>query len=235
MAGDWIKFRKSLIKDGRVRIVSRSCHAPVTHVVGALVTLWSLADEYAEENGCLYGYTSDDINAEVGIESFCESLPDCWIDLSGEWVKLPEYQQHNGDTAKKRAQDQERQKRHRSVTKTSRNERDKSVTREEKNREDIKKNNKKKNATAFPDNFQPNENNNAFATKNNRDITDALERFRDNAHAKGLTYVDWHSAFGTWLRNAVKWSQSEKSAGSEQHLTASDLSRVALEDLPRAL
>jgi hypothetical protein len=136
MAGDWIKFRKTLLKDGRVRIVSRTCHASTVTVVGALVTLWCLADDHADENGELHGYTKDDINTEVGLEGFCESLPDDWIDINGEWVKLPDYQEHNGATAKKRAQDQQRQKRHRTVTDVSRTDRDKNATREEKRREE---------------------------------------------------------------------------------------------------
>lgn len=140
MAGDWIKIRHSLIRDGRVRIVSRSCHASVTSVLGGLVTLWCLADEHADENGNLFGYTTGDINTEIGIENFCESLPLCWIDISGEFVKLPDYQEHNGTTGKRRAQDLKRQQTHR---KMSQSQRDKNVTREEKRREDIKESKKK--------------------------------------------------------------------------------------------
>jgi hypothetical protein len=130
MSESWIKVRTVLPSDGRLRIASRKCHASTVTVFGALVTLWCLADAHADENGVVVGYTNDDINDLVGIENFCESLPEQWIDLAGEFVKLPNYQEHNGSTGKSRAQAAKRQQ-------VSRSNRDNSVTREEKRREEI--------------------------------------------------------------------------------------------------
>lgn len=138
MASDWIKVRTVLPTDGRLRIVSRTCHVLPVTAFGALVTLWCLADAHADESGTLVGYTCDDIDGLVGVPGFCKSLPDDWLDASGEYVKLPEYQEHNGTTGKSRAQATKRQKRHRDVTNESRSERDTSVTREEKRREEKK-------------------------------------------------------------------------------------------------
>lgn len=137
-ATDWIKVRTVLPTDGRLRIASRKCHALPVTVFGAIVTLWCLADSHANENGELIGYTIEDIDAYVGVPGFCAALPSDWIDTSGDFVKLPDYQEHNGTTAKTRAQDSKRQKRHREVTVASRSDRDKKRTREEKRREDIK-------------------------------------------------------------------------------------------------
>ena len=91
MAGEWIKFRKSLVRDGRVRIMSRKCHAKTVTVIGALVTLWTLADEYADEDGVLFGYTADDLDAEVDVEGFAAALPAEWLDVTGEFLKLANY------------------------------------------------------------------------------------------------------------------------------------------------
>lgn len=137
-ANDWIKVRTVLPTDGRLRIVSRKCHASTVTVFGALVTLWCLADSHADENGTLTGYTCDDIDDHVQVPGFCSSLPSDWIDASGEFVKLPNYQEHNGTTGKSRALANKRQKKHRDVTEVSRSERDTSVTREEKKREEKK-------------------------------------------------------------------------------------------------
>lgn len=104
----WIKFRTSLIRDGRVTLASRKCGVSRSAIIGALVTLWSLADEQCDEHGSMFGWSAEDLDREIGIENFCKSLPPCWIDLSGEFVKLPEYQEHNGSTAKKRALNQKR-------------------------------------------------------------------------------------------------------------------------------
>ena len=125
MAGDWIKFRTSLISDGRVRVSAKKMglkgnavgNAASVTVIGGLVTLWSLADEHADEHGVLYGYDPEDINNLVGIPNFCESLHSDWIDISGDWVKLPEYQEHNGQTAKKRAQTAKRVANHKANVK----------------------------------------------------------------------------------------------------------------------
>lgn len=110
---NWIKVRKSLLKDGRVRIVAAKCNASTVTVLGALVTLWALGDDYADADGMLLGWTAADMDREVGLPGFCESLPADWIDLGGEWLQLPAYQQHNGTTAKSRAQTQRRVAAHR--------------------------------------------------------------------------------------------------------------------------
>ena len=144
MAGDWIKIRKTLFNDGRVRILSAKCPQSVQHCVGALVQLWSLADDCADENGVLLGYTKQVIDELVCTPGFCDALHEDWIDLSGEWVKLPDYQQHNGATAKRRAQDAQRKKFKRSgqkpypqnVRKKSASGEDVLRTREEKRREE---------------------------------------------------------------------------------------------------
>jgi len=85
--------------------------------VGALATLWCLADQHATPDGMLFGYLPEDIDRMIGLPGFCKSLPADWIDLTGEWVKLPEYQAHNGTTAKSRAVDQKRKAASRSVSK----------------------------------------------------------------------------------------------------------------------
>lgn len=106
----WIKFRTNLIDDGRVTLALRRCSVSRSAIVGALVTLWALADSQADDDGVLFGWSAEDIDRKVEIENFCRSLPPCWIDLSGEFVKLPCYQEHNGSTAKVRAQAQKRNK-----------------------------------------------------------------------------------------------------------------------------
>lgn len=144
MAGEWIKFRTSLIKDGRVRISAKAMglksNAGSVTVIGALVTLWCLADQQADEDGVLYGYEVEDIDELVGINSFCESLHSDWIDITGEWVKLPDFQEHNGQSAKKRAQTARRAAKHRknvkSVTGVTQEALSSALPREEKNRKE---------------------------------------------------------------------------------------------------
>lgn len=42
---------------------------------------------------------------------------------------------------------------------------------------------------------------------NNLDLNFQARKFRNNAEAKDLRYVDWDRAFDNWLENAVKWAQ----------------------------
>ena len=113
MAGDWIKFRKKLIRDGRVLKIARKCNAARVTAIGALVTLWCLGDEYCEENGALLGYTKADLDAEIGVPGFVDALPPDWFCMDGDTPQLPMYQQHNGETAKQRAMTANRVLRHR--------------------------------------------------------------------------------------------------------------------------
>lgn len=110
MAGDWIKFRKSLRTDGRVRKMSATLRTSVCEVLGALSVFWSLADENADENGELSGWSIEEMDKEIGIIGFCAALPECWIDLGCEWVKCPDFLEHNGSTAKRRAEDSKRKR-----------------------------------------------------------------------------------------------------------------------------
>lgn len=109
----WIKVRTKLKDDGRLLIVARKCNAESVTAFGALVTLWAYADDHADEHGVLFGWTPEDVDKRCGLPGFAEALPKEWIDLTGEWVKLPEYQEHNGSTAKSRAQTRKRVQRHR--------------------------------------------------------------------------------------------------------------------------
>jgi hypothetical protein len=139
----YIVVRKKLSRDGRVLKLSRVCHEKRVTVLGALVELWILADEYAEEDGHMPGYSPDDIDAFVQIEGFCKSLPEEWCEIREDQVYLPNYQQFNGTTAKTRIENASRQRHARDKllsqktcdrsSETSRETRDP----EEKRREDI--------------------------------------------------------------------------------------------------
>jgi hypothetical protein len=201
MASDWIKVRTCLPSDGRLKIVSRRCHASTVTVFGALVTVWCLADAHANENGELVGYSKDDIDALVGVENFCDSLPADWLDASGEWVKLPDYQEHNGQSAKTRAQATKRQK-------ASRSNRDTSVTREEKRREEknsdsapAERSKKRVAKSTIPADFGISDRVRQWAReKGFGNLDQHLDSFKRKAAAKGYEYVDWDAAFMEAIR-----------------------------------
>lgn len=101
-------MRTALETDGRVRIMSGHLSATCPHVLGQLFRFWCLGDKHATEDGVLYGWTAEGIDEYLNQPGFCRSMPADWIDLSGPWVKLPDYQEHNGTTAKRRASEAKR-------------------------------------------------------------------------------------------------------------------------------
>jgi hypothetical protein len=72
--------------------------------------MWSLADDFAEDDGSMPGYTREDIDAHVGIPGFCDALPEDWFREDQYGIYLPEYQEHNGTTGKVRALESKRKR-----------------------------------------------------------------------------------------------------------------------------
>jgi hypothetical protein len=95
--------------------------------------LWSVADAHTED-GFLAGYTRELIDGETDLPGFtaaCESIG--WLEVSPQGVTVPRFTEHNGKSAKRRAQESARKK---SVRKVSASHADKKRTREEKRREE---------------------------------------------------------------------------------------------------
>jgi len=202
---NWIKFRTSLIRDGRVKLASRNSNAKCVTVIGGLVTLWSLADEHADDEGLLLGWSVADVNSYLEIENFCESLPEDWIDLSGEFVKVPQYQEHNGSTGKNRAQAAKRSAAYRSRNASS-------VTgaspRIEKNRIDkninIKKKNtkKKKELVKLGDVVAMSEKeiNDLKAQDGIQEFNNRIKSMDDYCLAHGKKYKSYAAAYRQWRK-----------------------------------
>lgn len=153
-------MRKTLLTDPRVSKTSRTLRYERHAVIGALFHLWTIGDDHG---GFLEGMDTDWLNTLIGVPGFAEALPPDWIEITPEGIRLPNYEAHNGTTAKKRAQAANRQQTLRDKD-ASRNERDErnadSVTREDKSREEVKKKtNQKKNRQKkihkdYPDDFE---------------------------------------------------------------------------------
>jgi len=110
----WIKMRTNLHRHPKVvTLALRLSVTPVT-VVGALHALWSLADEYAVGN-VLPLYTDAVVDNTVRIDGFCKALEVVeWIKiLEDGGLQLPNYEEHNGLSAKSRAQANRRVTKHR--------------------------------------------------------------------------------------------------------------------------
>jgi hypothetical protein len=110
MAGDWIKMKINLGRSPKVvRIASALCLHRLT-VVGALHAIWSLFDEHATE-GRLDGYTLESVDDYLALPGFSAALRDVgWLRSDELSLVIDQFDVHNGQSAKRRAQEAERKR-----------------------------------------------------------------------------------------------------------------------------
>ena len=139
MAGDWIKMRSDLFTHPKVVRMASALKADgrpdVIRVVGGLMSVWCLFDAHSVD-GLLEGYSADLIDDHLRWDGFAAAMVSVgWLQsgVDGSSMSLPEFDTHNGQSAKRRAQDADRKREDR---KTSASEADKKRTREEKRREE---------------------------------------------------------------------------------------------------
>lgn len=120
----WIKFTKSLRTHPRTLRIARAlvtqerytCNAAVTLVCGALVQLWCYMDDHGREDDTL-DLSPEEIDELVGVPGFSRLLPEDWLEvLEDGRTKLPDFQQHNGVEARKKALTAQRVAKHRATT-----------------------------------------------------------------------------------------------------------------------
>ena len=136
MAGDWIKMRADLHTHPKVVRMASALKADRLRIVGGLHSAWCLFDVHSVD-GFLDGYSADTLDDLIGFPGFSRAMMAVgWLEENGESLVMPRFEAHNGQSAKRRAQDADRK---RNVRKASASEADKKRTREEKRREDINK------------------------------------------------------------------------------------------------
>lgn len=145
MAGDWIKMRTDLFTHPKIVRMSSALKAdgrPALkadrlRTVGGLLSVWCLFDAHSAD-GRLASYSFEAVDEHVGIPGFAQSMADVeWLAEDAEGLVLPDFDKHNGQSAKRRAQDADRK---REARKESASEADGMRTREEKRREEKEKN-----------------------------------------------------------------------------------------------
>ena len=138
MAGDWIKMRKTLPTDPRIVRMMSALKADRFRTLGGVLSAWCLFDDQTED-GQLSGYTPEVFDEVIGFPGLARAMESVgWLVIGEDFLAAPRFSEHNGQTAKRRAQD--------SVRKMSAREADKVRTKSglEKRREEksIKQKNK---------------------------------------------------------------------------------------------
>lgn len=151
----WIKMGTGLASHGKVKALRRALKADRLRVIGGLWAVWCVFDEHSA-GGFLSGYTLDDMDEEIGWKGFSAAMRDIgWLVEADDGLEAPDYEEHNGPNAKRRALDASRKGKSRakeeaepdptpppvpqSVRIVSASDADKTRNREEKSREEGEK------------------------------------------------------------------------------------------------
>lgn len=108
MAGDWIKMRGNLWDDPRVSALVDATESSEAAVVGGLYWLWATADQHTE-TGVMPGLTLRQIDRKTGVPGLAEAL--CrvgWIADHPDGIHILNFEDHNGESAKRRSVDAKR-------------------------------------------------------------------------------------------------------------------------------
>ncbi len=104
MAGDWIKMRGNLWDDPRVARLVDMTDSTEAAIVGSLYWLWATADQHTED-GMLPGLSVRQIDRKTGIAGLGDALIQIgWIVAESDGIRIVNFEDHNGASAKKRCQ-----------------------------------------------------------------------------------------------------------------------------------
>jgi hypothetical protein len=132
--GHWIKMFKALWDHPKVVSMCETLNCGEALVIGALYRLWSLADTHSIDGRL--DLSAFALNRKVGVEGFAEAIANTgWLEMGAGFVVVVRFEEHNGQCAKRRAQDAVRAAKYRhtshlseNITQPSRCERDATMT-----------------------------------------------------------------------------------------------------------
>ncbi len=113
MSGDWIKMRVNLSTDPAVIAIADACDMDEDHIVGKLHRFWSWADQQTEE-GDAPSVTKKWVDRYLSAAGFADAMVSAgWLEETPEGLRIPNFDAHNGQSAKKRGLTAKRNTRYR--------------------------------------------------------------------------------------------------------------------------
>jgi hypothetical protein len=104
----WIKIRSHLANHPKVLRVACAMKVHPSRVLGCLVYIWSVADMHADGE-CLPHMTTEVLDQMVDLPGLSDQLIRVdWMRVQDDGLYLPNYQEHNGTNAKRRAEQSKR-------------------------------------------------------------------------------------------------------------------------------
>ena len=115
MAGDWIKMRTNLDTDPRVIEIATRLGIGELQVVGMLWKVWSWADSHTLDGNAIR-VTDVTLDRFTLVTGFADALRKVgWLEGHDGLLTFPRFAEHNGQTAKNRAETKERVAKHRNA------------------------------------------------------------------------------------------------------------------------
>lgn len=229
MSGNWIKMGVGLRTHPKVVRMAAALKSDRLRVIGGLHAVWSIFDAHTED-GFLEGYTHQAIDDDLGWRGFAKAMQDVgWLEIDVEGAHVPEYTEHNGSTAKRRAQETSRkgsarkksapkapehpQKERTERGQLSASDADKMRNREEKRREEPKETPSQEERgerlgarpLALPAHWSPSAQDREWAEQERPDLAgDPLlamtAKFRKHHTEKGSLRHDWGKTWREWVQ-----------------------------------
>lgn len=113
MAGTWIKMRTDLDTNPHVIELAAELGVSEVHAVGMLWKVWSWADSHSLDGNAIR-VTCVTLDRFAGVSGFAEALRKVgWLEGRDGLLSFPRFAEHNGQTAKTRAETAKRVAKHR--------------------------------------------------------------------------------------------------------------------------
>lgn len=145
MAGDWLKVEAATPDKPEVLQMAYDLNLDPDAVFGKVFRVWRWFDSHSEE-GNAPSVTELLLDRQVGVSGFVSAMVSCgWMEKTDQGLTIPNFENHNGQSAKKRANTARRVAKHKAANASSDekvtppalpDELPKALAREEKRRED---------------------------------------------------------------------------------------------------
>ncbi len=249
MAGEWLKLEACTPEKSEVlAITARMGWDDADLTVGKLFRIWRWFDQQTTDgNAC--GVTTALLDRIVGVSGFCEAVHSVgWLCINETGISLPNFERHNGNTAKSRALTAKRVANHKANTKGNAQGNADTVSgalpREEKRREDTSSLRSEvepaspQRGSRLPTDWQLPDDWAAWAKQTRPELNpnETAQRFADYWHgvagAKGRK-ADWLATWRNWVRNEKAPITRHPQAGGEsfyqrdQRLKAQEVAKFA--------
>lgn len=108
MYDEWIKARKCLVDEPKVSAIAKATGLRVFDVIGCLIVVWSWADGRTADGFVPFADDAD-IDKRVDCPGFAQAMVTVgWLELRDDGILFPEFEEHMGESSKKRAMDRRR-------------------------------------------------------------------------------------------------------------------------------